>query len=143
MWRHTGAELLGEHLGTEANAEEWPLLAQRDLDPVDLAANVIVRVVGAHGPDENHGTGMRVQSGWQRIDETRTADVELIAERAQDVADPAGTRAFLMQDDQDRQQKRGRGSRDAIPRGELQHGSADRLQRHWSRLPCHRVAIIT
>src|SRR4029077_18924486 len=48
-----GAELFGEHLGTQANAKEWTLLAQGNFDPVDLAANIIVAVIGAHRAAED------------------------------------------------------------------------------------------
>jgi hypothetical protein len=38
----------------------------------------------------------------QRIAETRAADVESVAERAQRIADAAGRGRLLMQDDKDR-----------------------------------------
>jgi hypothetical protein len=102
MRRDFRAELHGEHLRAEANAEEWPLLAQGNLDPVDLAADVLVRIVGAHRPTEEHGAGMIIQRPRQRIAETRTADVETVAERAQRIADAARRGRLLMQDDEDR-----------------------------------------
>src|ERR1700754_1791170 len=98
MRRDPGAELNRKHLGAEANAEEGPLLAQGDRDPVDLATDVIVRIVGAHRSAKNNGTGMVVESLGQWIAEARPADIERMAERAQRVADAAGTRCFLMQD---------------------------------------------
>src|SRR5579863_836445 len=44
----------------------------------------------------------------QGIAEPRPPDVEWIAERAQRVADPAGYRGFLVQNNQDRRKRRGR-----------------------------------
>src|SRR5205823_7204281 len=44
MRRNPAAELLGEHLRAEANAEQRPLLSERDRNPVDLPANEIVRI---------------------------------------------------------------------------------------------------
>ncbi len=104
MRRDPGAELLGQHLRAEADAEERPLLAQRNLDPVDLAADIVVGIVGAHRAAEEHGTGMRIQRLRKRIAEARAADVERVAERTQHVADAAGRGSFLVQDDQDRTQ---------------------------------------
>ena len=104
MRRDFRAKLHREHLRAEADAEERPLLAQGHVDPVDLAADVVVGIVGAHRPAEEHGAGMLVQRLRQRIAETRTADVEPVPERAQRIADAAGRRRLLMQDDQDRKQ---------------------------------------
>jgi hypothetical protein len=103
MRRNPGPKLLGQHLGAQANPHERPLFAQRYLDPVDLAANVIVGIVGAHRAAENHRAGMIVQRFRQRIAEPRTADIEPIAERPQRVADAARGRGFLVQDNQYRQ----------------------------------------
>ena len=98
-----GAELARQHLRAEADAEIRLLLLERHLDPVDLAADEIVLVVGALRPAENHGAGMVLQRLGQRLVEARPADVEGEAAAAQRVADPAGRRVLLMQDDQDRQ----------------------------------------
>ena len=43
----------GKHLRAEADAEERRLLLQRHADPVDLGANEVVLVVGAHRPAED------------------------------------------------------------------------------------------
>ncbi len=59
MRRDLRAELSGKHLRAEADAEERPLLAQRDFDPVDLAADIIVGIVGAHRTAEDDRAGMR------------------------------------------------------------------------------------
>ena len=58
MRLHLGAKLARQHLRTEADAEIGLLLLQRHLDPVDLAPDEIVLVIGALRPAENHGTGM-------------------------------------------------------------------------------------
>src|SRR5581483_2779410 len=83
------AKLLREHLRAQANAEQRPLLAQRNFDPVDFAPDVIIRIIGAHRTAEDDGAGMLVECIWERIAEARTADVEAMAERAQRVADAA------------------------------------------------------
>ena len=101
MRRHARAELHRQHLRAEANAEKRPPLAQRNGDPVDLAANVIVRIVRAHRTAEDDRAGMRFQGVRQRVTEPWPADVEAMPKRAQHIADAAGARGFLMQDDQD------------------------------------------
>jgi hypothetical protein len=100
MRRDPGAELLRQHLRAEADAEKRALLPERDFDPVDLAADIIVAVIGAHGPAENNSTGVLIQRFRQHIAEARAADIEAMPERAQHVADAAGRRGFLVQDDQ-------------------------------------------
>ncbi len=55
------AQLFGEHLCAEANAEKRPLFAQRDFDPVDFPANVIVAVIGAHRAAEDDRAGMPIE----------------------------------------------------------------------------------
>ena len=105
--RHPGAELPREHLRAQANPQERPLLPERHLDPVDLPADVVVRVVGAHRAAENDRAGMAVQRLRKRIAEPGTPDIEGMAERPQRIADAARRRGFLVQDDQDRQQRSG------------------------------------
>ena len=100
--RDFGAEMLGEHLRAEADAEERPLLPQRHFDPVDLARDIIVAVIGAHRAAEDHRAGMGIQRFRQRIAEARPANVERMAERTQGVADAARRRVLLMQHDQHR-----------------------------------------
>ena len=106
--RDPRAELPGEHLRAEANAQKRPLLPERHRDPVDLAADVIVRIVGAHRAAEDDRAGMIVQRFRQRIAEPRTPDIEGMPERPQRVADTARRRGFLVQDDQNRKQRSGR-----------------------------------
>ena len=113
MRRDLRAQMFGKHLRAEADAEKRPLLAQGNFDPVDLAADIIVGIVGAHRAAEDHRAGMLVQRFRQGIAKPRTADVEGVAERPQRIADPARSRGLLMQNDQDRQ----RGARQAQPCG--------------------------
>ena len=98
--------MLGEHLRAQADAEERPLLPQRHFDPVDLARDIVVTVVGAHRTAEDHGAGMGVERFGKGIAEARPADVEGMAERSQGIADPARCRVLLMQHDQHRTQRR-------------------------------------
>src|SRR6516225_7106544 len=58
MAKHLAAEMLRAHLRAKANAEKLLVVAQRHADPVDLAADEIVVVIGAHRTAENHGCGM-------------------------------------------------------------------------------------
>ena len=110
MRRDLRAQLFGEHLRAQADAEKRPLLAQGNFDPVDLPADIFIGVVGAHRAAEDHRAGMQIQRLRQGIAEPRAADVEGMAQRAQRVADPARRRGLLVQDDQNRQQ-RGAGRR--------------------------------
>ncbi|GCC43755.1 hypothetical protein chiPu_0027705 [Chiloscyllium punctatum] len=102
MRRDARAELPRQHLRTEADAEERTLLAQRNGNPVDLAPDIVVGIVGAHRAAADHRAGMHLERVGQRIAEARTADVEGVAQRTQRVADPAGSRGLLMQHDQHR-----------------------------------------
>ena len=97
-----GAELPRQHLRAEADAEKRLLLLERHAEPVDLAADELVLVVGALRPAEDDGAGVVLQRFGQRIVEARTADVERKPRLAKRIADPAGRRMLLMQDDQDR-----------------------------------------
>ena len=107
MRRNAGAELHGEHLGAQANSQKRPLLPERDRDPLDLLANEIIRIVGAHRAAENDGAGMAIQRLRKGIAKTRASDIQFVSERPQRVADAARRRRFLVQDDQHRQQRIG------------------------------------
>jgi hypothetical protein len=100
----TGAELSGEHLRAQANSQQRPLFPERHRDPVDLAANVIFGIVGAHRPAENHHTGAAVERFRKRVAKPRTPDIQGMAERPQRIADAPGRGGFLVQDDQNRKQ---------------------------------------
>src|SRR6185437_9274046 len=127
MRRDGGAQLLGQHLRAEADADERPLLAQGDFDPVDLAPHIVVAIIGAHRATQNHGASMFVERFGQEIAETRTAKIERMPKRAQRVADSPRGRTFLMQNDQHRPWAR--------------FGPGNRSQ-EWSLVPGHRAAII-
>jgi exodeoxyribonuclease V beta subunit len=70
------AELSGKHLGAKADAEVGLVLLQRDCDPVDLPANPVVRIVGAHRATKHHQAGMIVDGGRQRVAKRRSPNVE-------------------------------------------------------------------
>jgi hypothetical protein len=65
-----------EELGAQADAEEWLLLLERDLQPFDLAADEVLFVVGAHRSAEDHRAGVVFERVGKRIAETRPPDVE-------------------------------------------------------------------
>ena len=102
MAKHFAAELAREHLGAETDAEKRLALLERHADPIDLAPDEIVLVVGAHRTAEDDGAGMFRHGRRQRIAEARPAHVERVAELAQRIADAAGRGVLLVQDDQDR-----------------------------------------
>ena len=102
MAKHFAAELPREHLGAEADAEKRLVLLKRHADPIDLAPDVIVLVIGAHRAAENDGAGMFRHGRRQGIVEARAAHIEPVAKVAQRIADAAGGGMFLVQDDQDR-----------------------------------------
>ena len=104
---HLAAEIERHHLRAEADAEKRLVLLQRNGDPVDLALDEIVLVIGALRPAENHRAGMLCQGVRQGIAETRPADIEAQAALAQNISDAAGRRMFLVQNDQNRSGHRG------------------------------------
>ena len=59
-----GAEPLRQHLRAEADAEKRLLLLQRHADPVDLAPDDLVVVVGALRPAENDGAAVGFAASW-------------------------------------------------------------------------------
>src|SRR5262245_56721171 len=90
MRRHAGPEMERKHLRAEADAKKRPLLPERDGDPLDLAADVVVRVVRAHRAAEDDGSCMLIERLRQRVAEARLADIEGMAKCAQHIADTAG-----------------------------------------------------
>src|SRR5207248_1835925 len=56
--RNGRAELPGEHLRAQANAQKWTLLPKRDLDPVDFLSDVAVGIIGTHRAAENNRAGI-------------------------------------------------------------------------------------
>jgi hypothetical protein len=104
-----GRPMHREHLRSQADSQERPLLPKRYGDPVDLPANEIIRIVRAHRAAENHGARMAIQRFGKRIAKARTPDIESVSERPQRIADAARRRGLLVQHDQYRQQRFGRG----------------------------------
>src|SRR3954451_17617874 len=112
MRPHRRAELPRQHLRPKANPQERPLLPQRHRNPVDLAPNEFIRIVRAHRSAEYDCAGMTVQRFRKAIAKSRTPDIQGMPERPQRIADAAGCRGFLMQDDQNRQRWSGYRGRD-------------------------------
>src|SRR6266540_4211852 len=96
------AEMPRQELGAEADTEKRPLLPERHLQPVDLATNKILLVIGAHRSAEDDGAAVMLERLGQRIAETRAADVERIAAGFEQMRDTAGRGMLLVQDEQDR-----------------------------------------
>src|SRR5579863_6260515 len=80
MTKNPAAERPRTHLRAEADAEKRLLLFDRDGNPVDLAVDEFVRVIGAHRAAEDDGAGMIAQRLRQRIAEARPAHVEPVSE---------------------------------------------------------------
>ena len=100
MRANRSAQLPGQHLGTKADTQEWLFLLQGNADPVDLARNPVVRVIGAHRAAEDHRTVMPGQGLRQGLAKARPADVEVVAALHQVMADPARCGGFGMDDDE-------------------------------------------
>ena len=103
MRRNGRAKMLRQHLRAKADAEKRALLGKRHRDPVDLARDVIVRIVGAHRAAEDHRARMIGERRRQLVTKARAPNVERISKRAERIADAARRRGFLMQHDQHRQ----------------------------------------
>jgi hypothetical protein len=61
MLVNPGAELFRQQLGAEANAEKRFALLERDVEPVELAADDLVVVIGALRAAEDDGADMLVE----------------------------------------------------------------------------------
>ncbi len=97
------AKMPRQHLAAETDAEIRLVFLQRHADPVDLALDEIDIVIGALRAAENHRAGMLGHRVGQRIAQRRTADIERDAALAEEVADAAGRRILLMQNDKNGQ----------------------------------------
>ena len=95
------AKVPGQHLRAKAQAQKGLVLGQRHANPVDLAAQVVVAVIGAHRAAEDDRASMIAQRRGQRVAKARAANVEIVSRLTQQSADPAGRRQFLMKDHQD------------------------------------------
>jgi hypothetical protein len=58
MPEHFAAKMTGKHLGAEADAEIGLVFLQRHTDPVGLALDELVGIVGAHRAAEDNRGGM-------------------------------------------------------------------------------------
>ena len=95
-----GAEVLCQHLGPEADAEEGLALLQRHPDPLGLLLDIVEIVVGALGATEDHGAAMMLERLGQRLAGEMAADVEGVTIALEPLADMARIRADLMQHQQ-------------------------------------------
>jgi len=66
MRRDLGAELSREHLRAQANAQKRALLPQRNLDPVDLAADMVVGSLALIGPPKMTAPAVVIERFRQR-----------------------------------------------------------------------------
>jgi hypothetical protein len=96
------AEMPRHHLRAKTDAEIRLFVAQRHADPVDLALDEILVVVGALRTAEDDRAGVLMHRFRQRIAEPRPADVERKPELAQHLTDAAGRRMLLVEDDENR-----------------------------------------
>ena len=97
-----GAEMLGQHLRAETDAEKRLLLLQRHADPIDLALDDLVVVVGALRSAENDRAAVLGERLGQVVAEPRTAHVERDVAVSKLDRDPSGGGQLPVQDDQDR-----------------------------------------
>lgn len=91
-----------QHLRAEADAEVGALFPERNIDPVDLLLDEVIGIIGAHRPAEDDGAGMVFKCYRKRLAENRATDIEAVALFDEQLADAAGARLLLMQDDEDR-----------------------------------------
>src|SRR5215475_13001893 len=91
-----------EHLSAEAYAKKGPPLPQGDFDPVNPPADVVVGIVGAHRTTEDQSARVIIERFRESVAKTRAANVQTVSQRSQHIADAAGRRIFLVQDDQKR-----------------------------------------
>src|SRR5688572_24026710 len=96
-----GAEILRQHLRAEADAEERLVLLQRDADPLDLAADERIAVVGALRAAEDDGAAVMLERLRQWIVETASAHIQRVTVALEPLADMARVGMALMQYDQD------------------------------------------
>ena len=89
-----------QHLGAETDAEERLVLPKWHANPVNLAADPGLIVIGAHRSTENDGTGMIAHRFRKLFAKTRPANVELIPPLCEQPPDSAGGGMLLMQDNE-------------------------------------------
>jgi hypothetical protein len=84
-------EMAREHLGAKTNAKEGRVFLERDPDPVYLAAQPGVFVVGAHWTAENDHADVACERLRQRIAVTGAPAIKFTALRAQEPPEPTGS----------------------------------------------------
>jgi hypothetical protein len=94
------AEMPGQHLRAQADAEEGFFFLQRNFDPIDFAPDPIVLVVCAHRAAEDHGADVAIEGLRQRVAKRRPADVEFVSVGAQKTTKSSRRRIILVQDDE-------------------------------------------
>jgi hypothetical protein len=90
--------MLGTHLCAQADAEKGLVLPQRHGEPVDLPADEIVGIIGAHRAAEDDRAGVIGKRRRQRIAGGGAAHVPNIAVLRQPLADRAGLRFRPVED---------------------------------------------
>jgi hypothetical protein len=90
MWADPLPKVAGKHLSAKANAKKWLLLLERNPDPIYLAPQPGIFIIGAHGPAKNHGANMLIQRFRERITKPRPPHIERIALRQQKTTESAG-----------------------------------------------------
>lgn len=84
-------EMAREHLGAKTNAKEGRVFLERDPDPVYLAAQPGVFVVGAHWTAEHDHADVACERLRQRIAVTGAPAIKFTALRAQEPPEPTGS----------------------------------------------------
>lgn len=97
---HLAAQMFGQHLRAETDAEKGLVFLQRHLQPVNFGFDIIMRVIGAHRAAEDDGARMFLQRLRQVIAERGAPYIQPVALFHQHLADAAGRGTFLMQDDE-------------------------------------------
>src|SRR5436190_4780501 len=93
-------QMLGEHLRAKADAKQRYTLPERNRDPVDLALDEVIGIIGAHRASENDGTSMVGEGGGKLLTQTGTANIEHNTLLAQHDADTAWGRSLRVDNDQ-------------------------------------------
>ena len=101
MAKHFAAKKFGADLRAKTDAEKGLVVTQRHANPFDFATNEIVAVIGAHRAAENDRRGMLGHRLRQRLAEARPPHVKRVAELLERMAEPAGSRMLLVENDHD------------------------------------------
>ena len=96
------AQLVGQHLRAQTQAQKRLAGLQHLADPRGFLAQPVMIVIGPHRPAENHGTGMFVERVGQGLSQRRAADIQRVAALDQQTPDATGGRMGLMQNNDNR-----------------------------------------